>query len=954
MKHDEAVITIRGARTHNLKNINLILPRNRLIVITGLSGSGKSSLAFDTLYAEGQRRYVESLSAYARQFLDMMEKPDVDLIEGLSPAIAIAQKTTSHNPRSTVGTVTEIYDYLRLLFARVGIPYCPEHHLALQAKSISQMVDELLASQQAGRMFLLAPLVCAQKGEAKKLFNQLAKRGFVRVRVDGIIYELPEVPELTAKQKHTIEVVVDRFKADHLTTDRLSSSLETALELADGIVKIIWENGSKISEQVFSAKFACPECGYALTELEPRLFSFNNPLGACSVCGGLGFCESFDPQKIITNETLTISEGAICGWNRRNPYYFGILSSVAKHYSFSLDIPYQKLSDDVKKLLLYGKNDELVDFVYQFNDGSKIEQRRHFEGVIPFLERRYHDSDSDAVKHSLSKYLSSNLCTICHGSRLKLAANHVLIGGKSIAEVTKLSIIDALNFFSQLILLGKQQAIAKPILKEIKNRLRFLIQVGLEYLSLDRSAETLSGGEAQRIRLASQFGSGLLGVLYILDEPTIGLHERDNQRLLAALLALRDLGNTVIVVEHDEEIIRAADYIVDIGPGAGVHGGEVIFSGKIKELLCKRDSLTSKFLTGELRIKSDYPQKVIDPAKQLVLDGVNYHNLHDVKVAIPVGLLTCVTGVSGSGKSSLINDIVYSVVTAKLNHTTTEMCRYVKDIYGLEFFDRVIAIDQSAIGKTPRSNPATYVGMFSEIRNLFALTQPARARGYNAGRFSFNVPGGRCEACHGEGQIKVEMHFLADIYVNCDLCHGGRYNRETLEITYKGKNIAEVLAMTVEEALQFFEAIPILKRKLQTLIDVGLPYITLGQSATTFSGGEAQRIKLARELSKVDTGNTLYILDEPTTGLHFYDVNQLLQVLMRLRERGNTILVIEHNLDIIRNADWLIDLGPEGGDSGGKVIAIGSPLDVAQNPISFTGQFLRKYFSDFAANKNKK
>ncbi|EKD45752.1 MAG: hypothetical protein ACD_69C00156G0002 [uncultured bacterium] len=936
-----STIRIRGARTHNLKNIDLDLPREKLIVITGLSGSGKSSLAFDTLYAEGQRRYVESLSAYARQFLAIMEKPDVDLIEGLSPAISIEQKSTSHNPRSTVGTVTEIYDYLRLLYARAGQPYCPEHNVILDAQTVSQMVDNVLALPEDTKVILLAPVVIARKGEYAKLFEDLQAQGFVRARIDGEMVELDQAPALNLHKVHTIEVVVDRIKVNSKMRQRLAESFETVLRLANGIARILIHNNETTPEEkVFSAKFACPICNYSLSELEPRMFSFNNPIGACQSCDGLGVKQSFTQEKIIIDPDLSLASGAICGWDRRNPYYFSMLTSLAKHYHFDIESPFSSLPAKIKKILLYGSGQEEVVFNYALGGFRKMRKVQPFEGVIANLERRYRDTESEAVSEELAKYLSVTTCDECGGTRLRKSANHVFISGKNISAITSLPITQALEFFTSLKLTGWRGEVATKILKEVCDRLRFLLNVGLDYLSLNRRAETLSGGEAQRIRLASQLGSGLVGVMYILDEPTIGLHQRDNQRLLKTLTNLRDLGNTVIVVEHDAETILTADHIVDIGPGAGVHGGSIVFQGSAKKLLHDQSSLTGKYLAGTLEVAVPSKRIVYNSKKVLHIYGAKQNNLKNIDVAIPLGLLTCVTGVSGSGKSSLINDILYPVAARELNKAALPLPKTYNKITGFENLDKVVAIDQSPIGRTPRSNPATYTGVFTDIRDLFAETQEARVRGYKLGRFSFNVSGGRCEACQGDGLIKVAMHFLSDIYVVCDVCGGKRYNRETLEVEYKGKNIAQVLEMTVEEASNFFAAIPVIAHKLQTLMEVGLSYIHLGQSATTLSGGEAQRIKLSKELSRRDTGNTLYILDEPTTGLHFHDVKQLLGVLRKLRDHGNTIVVIEHNLDVIKTADWIIDLGPEGGDNGGEVLVVGTPEQVAKSPKSYTGKFL--------------
>lgn len=935
-----ATIHIRGARTHNLKNIDLDLPRDKFIVITGLSGSGKSSLAFDTLYAEGQRRYVESLSAYARQFLSIMEKPDVDLIEGLSPAISIEQKSTSHNPRSTVGTVTEIYDYLRLLYARAGQPHCPEHNTVLEAQTVSQMVDSVLALPEDTKVMLLAPVVTARKGEYAKLFEDLQAQGFIRARVDGEIIELDQPPTLGLHKAHTIEVVVDRIKVKPEMRGRLAESFEMALRLTNGLARIVINNEKAHEEKVFSAKFACPICNYSLTELEPRMFSFNNPMGACPSCDGLGTKQSFDPEKIIIDSDLSLAQGAIRGWDNRTPYYFSMLTSLARHYHFDIEMPFNSLPKKIQNIILYGSGDDEIIFNYVLGNFRHTRKEHVFEGIIPNMERRYRDTESMAVREDLAKYLTLTKCAECDGTRLIKAARHVFIADKNLPAVTALPIDQALEFFANLKLPGVKGKIAVKILKEVQDRLRFLLNVGLEYLSLNRSAETLSGGEAQRIRLASQLGSGLVGVMYILDEPTIGLHQRDNQRLLKTLTNLRDLGNTVIAVEHDVETISTADYVVDIGPGAGIHGGEVVFQGSPAKLLQDKNSLTGKYLAGILKI--DIPKKRIpyNPKQILQICGASQNNLKNIDVNIPLGLLTCITGVSGSGKSSLINDILYPVAAKQLNKAVIPNPTTYSQILGLENLDKIVAIDQNPIGRTPRSNPATYTGLFTDIRDLFAQTQEARMRGYKLGRFSFNVSGGRCEACQGDGLIKVAMHFLPDIYVTCDACNGKRYNRETLEVEYKGKNIAQVLEMTVEAASVFFAAIPPIMHKLQTLIEVGLSYIHLGQSATTLSGGEAQRIKLARELSRRDTGNTLYILDEPTTGLHLHDVKQLLSVLYKLRDRGNTIVVIEHNLDVIKTADWIIDLGPEGGARGGQVLVAGTPEQVAKKKNSYTGKFL--------------
>ncbi|OGT35612.1 MAG: excinuclease ABC subunit A [Gammaproteobacteria bacterium RIFCSPHIGHO2_12_FULL_37_14] len=936
MKH----IRIRGARTHNLKNINLDLPRDKLVVITGLSGSGKSSLAFDTLYAEGQRRYVESLSAYARQFLSMMEKPDVDHIEGLSPAISIEQKSTSHNPRSTVGTITEIHDYLRLLFAKAGQPRCPVHHTILEAQTISQMVDAVLALPQDTKVMILSPVIRERKGEHVELLQELRGQGFVRARIDGEMVELDQVPPLDLRKKHTIEVVIDRIKVREDIRIRLAESFETALRLSDGIAAVGWMDEPKRAQQIFSAKFACSECGYSLTELSPRLFSFNSPIGACSACDGLGFKEIFD-TALIVNSTLSVAEGAIRGWDRRNMYYYQMLTALAKHYKFDLEVPFERLSKKIQNVLLQGGS-EPIHFHYKGDDGYSFSKTAPFEGVIPNLERRYHKADSEFVRDDLRKYIATKQCETCQGARLNKSAQHVFIADKNLPDISSWGVDKTKLFFEKLHLPGYRGEIAVKIIKELISRLRFLVDVGLDYISLDRSAETLSGGEAQRIRLASQIGSGLVGVMYILDEPSIGLHQRDNERLLKTLRHLRDLGNSVIVVEHDEDAILSADHIVDLGPGAGVHGGHIVAQGTPQEIMRTPQSLTGQYLVGKQKIPVPRNRIVMNPEKQILLKGASGNNLKSIDVNIPIGLMTCITGVSGSGKSTLINDTLGPIVAHTLNDAVNQKPEPYTSIDGLEYLDKVVVVDQSPIGRTPRSNPATYTGLFTIIRDLFAGTQEARSRGYKVGRFSFNVKGGRCEACQGEGLIKVEMHFLADVYVTCDICQGKRYNRETLEILYKGKNIHHVLDMTVEEAREFFDAIPVIARKLQTLLDVGLSYIRLGQSATTLSGGEAQRIKLAKELSRRDTGRTLYILDEPTTGLHFYDIEQLLHVLHRLRDHGNTIIVIEHNLDVIKTADWVIDLGPEGGDKGGQVIATGTPEAIIKNKHSYTGAFLKK------------
>jgi excinuclease ABC subunit A len=932
-------ILIRGARTHNLRNITLELPRDQLIVITGLSGSGKSSLAFDTLYAEGQRRYVESLSAYARQFLSVMDKPEVEHIEGLSPAISIEQKTTSHNPRSTVGTITEIYDYLRLLFARVGTPACPQHGGTLEAQTISQMVDQVLALPTSSRLMLLAPVVSERKGEYQKLLAELYAQGYIRARIDGEICELDQPPTLALRKKHTIEVVVDRFKVRDDLRLRLAESFETALHLANGVVRIAWMDNSQ-DELVFSANFACTECGYSIEALEPRLFSFNNPLGACATCDGLGQEHFFDAKKVIADATLTLAQGAIKGWDKRSNYYHQLLQSVAAHYGFDLNTPWADLSTEEQGWILHGSGDEVINFTHVTGRGTRMRKDQPFEGVINNLRRRYRETDSNLMRDELSRYLSSQPCPACNGTRLNPTARHVFVAAHSLPDLTARSIEDTLAFFDQFSLPGQKGEIATKIVKEIRERLHFLVDVGLNYLSLERSADTLSGGEAQRIRLASQIGAGLVGVMYVLDEPSIGLHQRDNARLLKTLHHLRDLGNTVIVVEHDEEAIRQADHIVDIGPGAGAHGGQIVAQGDADQVMQVAASITGQYLSGQQQISVPTTRTPRNPERQLHLQGASGNNLRQVDLTLPLGLLTCVTGVSGSGKSTLINDTLYPLAANTLNKANQDVAPY-QHIRGLEQLDKVIDIDQSPIGRTPRSNPATYTGLFTTIRDLFANVPESRARGYTPGRFSFNVKGGRCEACRGDGLIRVEMHFLPDVYVQCDLCQSQRYNRETLEIRYKGKNIHDVLSLTVEQALDFFAAVPVLKRKLQTLVDVGLSYITLGQNATTLSGGEAQRVKLSRELSKRDTGKTLYILDEPTTGLHFADVQQLLSVLHQLRDNGNTLVVIEHNLDVIKTADWIIDLGPEGGSGGGQIIATGTPEAVAQTADSHTGRFLQ-------------
>lgn len=934
-------IDIRGARTHNLKNINLTIPRDKLIVITGLSGSGKSSLAFDTLYAEGQRRYVESLSAYARQFLSLMEKPDVDSIEGLSPAISIEQKSTSHNPRSTVGTITEIYDYLRLLFARVGEPRCPDHDVPLTAQTISQMVDKVLSLPEESKMMLLAPVVKNRKGEHVKLLDSLAAQGYIRARIDGEICDLSDPPELALQKKHTIEVVVDRFKVRSDLATRLAESFETALELSGGTAVVADMDDPKAEELVFSANFACPHCGYSVPELEPRLFSFNNPAGACPTCDGLGVQQFFDESRVVQNESISLAGGAVKGWDRRNFYYYQMLTSLAKHYKFDIETPYEDLPQKIKDIVMHGSGKEEIEFQYMNDRGDVVIRKHPFEGILNNMARRYKETESMSVREELAKNISNRPCADCGGSRLRPEARNVYIGNINLPQISEKSIGESLEFFQGLTLTGQKAQIAEKILKEIRERLEFLVNVGLNYLSLSRSAETLSGGEAQRIRLASQIGAGLVGVMYVLDEPSIGLHQRDNERLLNTLIHLRNLGNTVIVVEHDEDAIREADHIIDIGPGAGVHGGQVIAQGTAKEIMANPNSITGKFLSGEEKIEIPKKRTALDKSKLLKLKGATGNNLKGVNLEIPVGLFTCITGVSGSGKSTLINDTLFPLAQNALNRAEkTDFAPY-KSIKGLEYFDKVIDINQSPIGRTPRSNPATYTGLFTPIRELFAGVPEARARGYNPGRFSFNVRGGRCEACQGDGVLKVEMHFLPDVYVPCDQCKGKRYNRETLEIRYKGKTIHQVLDMTVEEAREFFDAIPMIARKLQTLMDVGLSYIRLGQSSTTLSGGEAQRVKLATELSKRDTGKTLYILDEPTTGLHFADIKQLLEVLHRLRDQGNTIVVIEHNLDVIKTADWIVDLGPEGGSGGGQIIATGTPEDVAKVKGSHTARFLK-------------
>jgi excinuclease ABC subunit A len=932
-------IRIRGARTHNLRNIDLDLPRDKIIVITGLSGSGKSSLAFDTIFAEGQRRYVESLSAYARQFLARLEKPDVDTIEGLSPAIAIEQKSTSHNPRSTVGTITEIYDYLRLLFARAGVPRCPEHGLDLEAQTVSQMVDQVMHLPPGSRMMLLAPVVQHRKGEHVQVLENLKTQGFIRARIDGMVHELDTLPLLDLHRTHTIEVVIDRFKVREGIALRLAESFEMALQLADDIAIVSPMNTADSADLVFSSKFACKRCGYNLSELEPRLFSFNNPLGACPTCDGLGVQQFFDPARVVTNPALSLAGGAVRGWDRRNAYYFQMIQSLARHYRFDIESPFETLPDAIQEAILYGSNHQTVTFTYSSED-NRVRTRTHpFEGIIPNMQRRYRETESTIVREELARYLTERPCPECLGTRLNVAARNVFIQTRSLPEITALTLGEATEFFNGLTLPGRRGDVAKKIIRETTQRLQFLVNVGLDYISLDRSAETLSGGEAQRIRLASQIGAGLVGVMYILDEPSIGLHQRDNQRLLDTLIYLRDLGNTVIVVEHDEETIRRADYVVDMGPGAGVHGGRVVAQGTPHDIQANSASLTGQYIAKTREIQIPHQRTAFRRQKVLCIQGARGNNLQNVDVVIPIGLFTCVTGVSGSGKSTLINDTLYRFMARELNgaNVTPAHCTTIE---GLGHFVSIVAIDQSPIGRTPRSNPATYTSLFTPIRDLFAATPEARSRGYTPGRFSFNVKGGRCEVCQGEGVIRVEMHFLPDVYVPCDVCRGRRYNRETLSIRYKGKSIHEVLQMTIEEAFVFFHAVPVLKRRLQTLIDVGLAYITLGQSATTLSGGEAQRVKLSRELSKRDTGKSLYILDEPTTGLHFHDIEQLLKVLHRLRDHGNTVVVIEHNLDVIKTADWIIDMGPEGGDGGGRVVTTGTPEDVAAVDSSYTGRFL--------------
>ncbi|WP_166371699.1 excinuclease ABC subunit UvrA [Psychromonas sp. SA13A] len=932
-------IEIRGAKTHNLKNISLSIPRDKLVVITGLSGSGKSSLAFDTLYAEGQRRYVESLSAYARQFLSLMEKPDVEHIEGLSPAISIEQKSTSHNPRSTVGTITEISDYLRLLFARIGDPRCPTHGVTLHAQTVSQMVDAILEHPEGSKMMLLAPIVKDRKGEHAKIFESLAAQGFLRARIDGDICDLSDPPKLALHKKHNIEVVVDRFKVRGDLKQRLAESVETTLDLSHGSV-ILADMDNNHPEQLFSANFSCPHCGYSIAELEPRIFSFNSPAGACETCDGLGVEQYFDEARVVTDSSLSLADGAIEGWSSKSNYYYQIIQAVAAHYDFSVKSPFKSLSKKQQQIVLNGSGADKISFTYSNDRGDKVSRLHSFEGVIPNRSRRYKETESSAMREYLSKYMNRQPCSSCHGSRLKESSRNVFINDVNLAYISELSISDAEQFFRNIQLQGQKAQIAEKILKEILERLSFLVNVGLNYLSLERSAETLSGGEAQRIRLASQIGAGLMGVMYVLDEPSIGLHQRDNERLLKTLTHLRDLGNTVIVVEHDEDAIRQADHIIDIGPGAGIHGGEIIAQGNYQKILKAKNSLTADYLSGRKAIEIP-AQRTPLTGKWVKLNAASANNLKSVDLALPIGVLTCVTGVSGSGKSTLINDTLFPLAQTKLNKATTIQAAKHKSISGLSQLDKVVDINQSPIGRTPRSNPATYTGIFTPIRELFAATPESRSRGYKPGRFSFNVRGGRCEACQGDGMIKVEMHFLPDVYVPCDACKGQRYNRETLSVKYKGKNIHETLDMTVEDAFKFFEPVPVIARKLQTLMDVGLSYIRLGQAATTLSGGEAQRIKLARELSKRDTGKTLYILDEPTTGLHFHDIAQLLKVIHTLRDKGNTLVIIEHNLDVIKTADWIIDLGPEGGNGGGEIIATGTPEEVVKVKGSYTGQFLK-------------
>ncbi|MBL8258032.1 MAG: excinuclease ABC subunit UvrA [Pseudoxanthomonas mexicana] len=946
-------IRIRGARTHNLKNIDLDLPRDKLIVITGLSGSGKSSLAFDTIYAEGQRRYVESLSAYARQFLSVMEKPDVDHIEGLSPAISIEQKSTSHNPRSTVGTITEIYDYLRLLYARVGLPRCPDHGYPLEAQTVSQMVDQVLALDGEQRYMLLAPVIRERKGEHAQVFDQLRAQGFVRVRVDGELYEIDAVPPLALRQKHTIEAVIDRFRPREDLKQRLAESFETALKLGDGMAQVMSLDQPESAPLLFSSKYSCPVCDYSLPELEPRLFSFNSPVGACPTCDGLGVAQFFDPSRVVIHPELSLAAGAVRGWDRRNAYYFQLIASLAKHYQFDTDATWQSLTEKVQQAVLYGSGEEVITFTYLTESGGRTQRKHRFEGIVPNLERRYRETESPAVREELAKYISDRPCPDCQGARLNKSARNVFVADRPLPSLVVLPVDEALAFFRGLDLPGWRGEIAAKIVKEIAERLGFLVDVGLDYLSLERKADTLSGGEAQRIRLASQIGAGLVGVMYVLDEPSIGLHQRDNERLLGTLTRLRDLGNTVIVVEHDEDAIRLADYVLDIGPGAGVHGGEIVGQGTLQDLLDSPRSLTGQYLSGKRQIEVPKARHKANPKMTLHLRGATGNNLKDVDLDIPSGLFTCITGVSGSGKSTLINDTLYSLAANEINGASHKPAPH-REVTGLDLFDKVVDIDQSPIGRTPRSNPATYTGLFTPLRELYAQVPEARARGYSPGRFSFNVRGGRCEACQGDGLIKVEMHFLPDVYVPCDVCHGKRYNRETLEILYKGYNINDVLEMTVEDALTLFEPVPSIARKLETLVDVGLSYVKLGQSATTLSGGEAQRVKLSKELSRRDTGRTLYILDEPTTGLHFHDIEHLLAVLHKLRDDGNTIVVIEHNLDVIKTADWVVDLGPEGGHRGGQILATGTPEDIAAHPDSHTGRFLAKLLPAAKAPKPTK
>ncbi len=935
-------IRLRGARTHNLKNISLDLPRNQLIVITGLSGSGKSSLAFDTIYAEGQRRYVESLSSYARQFLSMMDKPDIDHIEGLSPAISIEQKSTSHNPRSTVGTITEVYDYLRLLYARVGTPRCPEHGFPLAAQTVSQMVDSTLALDPEHRYMLLAPVIRERKGEHVQVFEQLRAQGLVRARVDGKVVELDDPPKLALRIKHTIEAVIDRFRPREDIKQRLAESFETALRLGDGLALVVDMDDAEITSQLFSSRYSCPVCDYSLPELEPRLFSFNAPMGACPTCDGLGVSQYFDPDRIVTHPELSLAGGAVRGWDRRNQYYFQLISSLAKHYGFDLDAPWRELPENAREVVLHGSGEEQISFTYLSESGSRSVRKHRFEGILPNIERRYRETDSQLVREELAKYISNRPCPDCHGERLNRSARHVFVADQNLPSLTALPIDEANAFFAELKLDGWRGEIAERIVKEIRERLRFLVDVGLDYLTLNRQADSLSGGEAQRIRLASQIGAGLVGVLYVLDEPSIGLHQRDNERLLGTLVRLRDLGNTVIVVEHDEDAIRRADHVVDIGPGAGAHGGEVVAQGKLADLIACERSITGQFFSGKRHIEIPAQRTAPQQGQWLRLKGAHGNNLKHVNLELPVGVFTCITGVSGSGKSTLINDTLHPLAATALNGASTQQAAPHESIEGLELFDKVVDINQAPIGRTPRSNPATYTGVFTPLRELFAQVPEARARGYNAGRFSFNVKGGRCEACQGDGLIKVEMHFLPDMYVPCDVCHGKRYNRETLDITYKGHTIHDVLEMTVEDAFKLFEPIPAIARKLETLIQVGLSYIKLGQPATTLSGGEAQRVKLSKELSRRDTGHTLYLLDEPTTGLHFHDIEQLLSVLHRLRDDGNTVVVIEHNLDVIKTADWIVDLGPEGGHRGGQILVAGTPETVAAMARSHTGQFLAR------------